>query len=168
MNMKKILFIGITAAMIITAITPIALAATSDTITVTFDTTGTIDIDVAPESWDAGSLAAQAGHDSAYSGDNSHTVWNNGSVSADLQIQGTDTSNLVLVTSWTGTNNEFRLNTTPTPTAGDFFGTSLVNFYSNLGVDASHTFGLYLELDEAIDAEHTDEQTTVTIQGSAV
>ena len=83
MRNRKI-YAFLVSAMIISAITPLVMAATEDNVHITFDPDGQIDIDVSPASYAFGSSQADAWTNSSGS---YFTLYNNGTVSMDTQIQ---------------------------------------------------------------------------------
>ena len=84
-NKMVILLIG---AMLVTAITPVVLAASQANIAVTFDPTGTIDLDVSPDDASFGSVVFESVNNWPTEGGlaTSYTLYNNGTVAADVYI----------------------------------------------------------------------------------
>ena len=84
-NKILILLIG---AMLVTAITPVVLAASQANIAVTFDPTGTIDLDVSPDDASFGSVVFESANNWPTEGGavDSYTLYNNGTVAADVYI----------------------------------------------------------------------------------
>jgi len=147
-QIKNKLAISLIVAMLIAAISPIVFA-DADPITVTFDPTGVVAIDVWPETASFGSVVFSTADNWPTEGgtDSSYTVYNNGTVGADVYIYSnttTDSDELTLDIDGAGI-----------PVDGyslDAVGTvkqiSNVNasWIDNMVADGSETFGLNLDM----------------------
>lgn len=84
-NKIVILLVG---TMLVTAITPVVLAGPQANIKVTFNPTGTVDLDVFPDNASFGSVVFESANNWPTEGgtDTSYTLYNNGTVAADVYI----------------------------------------------------------------------------------
>lgn len=91
-NKIVILLVG---TMLVTAITPVVLAASQDHIVVTFNPTGAIDLDVTPNNASFGTVVFESTNNWPTEGgtDTSYTLYNNGTVAADVYIFSNTTTN---------------------------------------------------------------------------
>lgn len=165
MNMKKILLAGLISAMLVSALTSIAMAATEEGITITFDPTGTIDIDVSPNSYAFGAATANTWTNSTGS---EFTLYNNGSTSMDTQIKAnatTNSGNMTLDPDGVSiAMDNYSLNTTGLDTDA-WITTSYGAVDSALAALGSTSFDLCLKLAD-ISQDWGLETTTVYFQGS--
>jgi hypothetical protein len=168
MRIKKIIVLLI-SAMLITAITPLALAATSDIITVTFDPQGAIDIDVWPENASFGpvTFSSDVNWPSEGATDTTYTVYNNGTITADVFIfsnTSTDSGNMTLENTGSPGFDQYCLNVTGS-NATQITNTN-ASWLSNLvGGGGTVTFGLNLELGGG-STDFGAEKTRINITGA--
>ena len=82
-RIKKTLIIPLIVVMLITAVSPLVLAAAEDYITVTFDPGGTISLEVSPDTASFGSVVFESTNNDVSEGGGgttAYTLWNNGTV----------------------------------------------------------------------------------------
>jgi len=167
-NKIIILLVG---TMLVTAITPIALAASQANITVTFDPTGTIDLDVSPDAASFGSVFFESA-DNWPTGNvtnTSYTLYNNGTVAADVHIfSNTTTDSAQMTLDDDGASiavDGYSLDVTGSE-AQQITATN-ASWIDNLAADATGfvTFGLNLDLGSG--SQDWDAQTTrINITGT--
>ena len=167
MDKKKILLVGLISAMLVSALTPIVMAATEEGITITFDPSGNIDIDVSPNSYDFGAASANSWTNSSGS---TFTLYNNGSTSMDTQIKtnaSTNSGNMTLDPDGTAISaDNYSLYAKANLGSPGYITTSYsADFDTNLAKDGSKGFDLGLELAD-ISQDWGQETTTVYFQGS--
>lgn len=148
---KKILGIGIVVAMLITSITPIVFAGPQE-IAVSFDPSGTVDLDVSPLTANFSTATFESYTDTQEEGSGAtdhYTCWNNGTIGADVYIFSnttTDGGSMTLdAAGWPPALNEYVLNVT----GSEAIRIPNVNgtiWEDNLAADASITFGFNLAL----------------------
>ena len=149
MRIRKIIVLLI-SVMVITAITPLALAATSDIITVTFDPQGAIDLDVWPETanFSTVTFSSESNWPTEGATDTTYTLYNNGTIDADVYIFSnttTDTGDMTLNNTGNPAQDEYSLNVTGSNAQQiTNANTSWVN--SLTGGGGTVTFGINLEL----------------------
>jgi hypothetical protein len=149
MIIKKINVL-ILAAFLITAITPVALGAHQDYITVTFNPTGNIDIDVNLSTANFSSVAFSSSGNWPTEGgtDTSYTLYNNGTLSANVYIFSnatTDTGDMTLENTGSPGLDEFCLNVTGS-NAQQITNTNASWINGLAGGGGTVTFGINLEL----------------------
>ena len=166
MNMKKILLAGLISAMLVSALTSIAMAATEEGITITFDPSGNIDIDVGPNSYDFGTANANSWTNSTGS---TFTLYNNGTTSMDTQIKTNTTTNSGNMTldpdGVSIAMDNYSLNTTGLDTDAWITSSYGADVDSALAALGSTSFDLCLKLAD-ISQDWGLETTTVYFQGS--
>ena len=89
MEIRKVSVFIISALMIGALITPLVLAATEDSVVITFDPQGDIDIDVNLSSYDFGGVLANTWSNTS---GNYFLLWNNGTVAMHTEIKTNDTT----------------------------------------------------------------------------
>ena len=91
-DIRTILISFLIAAMFFTALTPVAFAAQSGQVTITFDPSGTVDLDIDPDTLNFGAITI--------GGAETHvspiTIFNNGTATMDTWATGSNATNLVL------------------------------------------------------------------------
>ena len=164
-QIKSKLVISLIVTMLIAAISPIVFAS-SDTIAVTFDPTGTIAIDVYPETASFGSVTFGSSNNWPTEGgtDTSYTVWNNGTITADVYIFSnttTDSAQMTLDDDGAGIPVDgYSLNVT----GGDEQQITNTNasWIDNLAASDHVTFGLNLALGSG-SQDWTSQTTRINI-----
>ena len=163
---KKIVLTFLVSAMVITATTPLVMAATEDNVHITFDPDGSIDIDVSPASYAFGSAVAGIWTNSSGS---YFTLYNNGTVPMDTQIKSnatTDETTMTLNTAGNPGLDEYSFNTSGF--SNDMWVPSSYGTESDtsLNPSASQDFDICLLLGTSLSANHTTQNTTIYFQGS--
>ena len=160
-------YVLLVTMLILGAFTPLVFAATEDSLIITFDPDGDIDIDISNASYDFGSIKA---NEWANSTGGYFTLYNNGTVTMDTQIKtnaSTDTSDM-------------DLNASGVPPGQDEYaifieGLDVQNYLTNaygLVFDTSllpadsKTFDICLLLGVNLSANFTAQNTTIFFQGS--
>jgi len=166
MDKKKILLVGLISAMLVSALTPIVMAATEEGITITFDPSGNIDIDVSPNSYDFGAAGANSWTNSTGS---TFTLYNNGSTAMDTQIKTnatTNSGNMTLDPDGVSIPmDNYSLNTTGLDTDAWITASYGADVDSSLAALGSKGFDLNLRLAD-ISEDWGEDTTTVYFQGS--
>ena len=165
MGNRKI-YAFLVSAIVISAITPLVMAATEDNVHITFDPDGQIDIDVSPASYDFGSSQANAWTNSTGS---YFTLYNNGTVPMDTQIKSnatTDETTMTLNTAGNPGLDEYSFNTSGL--SNDMWVPSSYGTESDtsLNPSTSQGFDICLLLGTSLSANHTTQNTTIYFQGS--
>ena len=167
MEINKI-FVLIIAAMMLTAITPLVFAASEDSVIITFNPDGDIDIDVNLSSYNFSSIIAGTWGNST---GNNFLLWNNGSVAMNTEIKtndSTDEGDMALNLSTAppdidqyaiyikdlNTMNQYVNNTY------GFYG----NYSTNLAPDDNDAFDICLFLGN-LSANHSYQTTTIYFRG---
>lgn len=169
-QIKKTLGIFLVTTMLIAAITPLVYAAHSDTIVVTFDPSGDIDLEVWPATANFTAVTFDTGVNWPTEGgtDTSYTLYNNGSQAADIYIFSnttTDSADMSLedVPGNIGTD-EYCLNVTGSDaqqiTGSNVSWSGVLN-----GGEATRTFGINLLLGDGT-ADFGWQTTTINITGT--
>jgi len=159
MGNRKI-YAFLVSAIVISAITPLVMAATEDNVHITFDPDGQIDIDVSPASYAFGSAVAGIWTNSSGS---YFTLYNNGTVPMDTQIKSnatTDETTMTLNTAGNPGLDEYSFNTSG---FSNSYGTESD---TSLNPSASQGFDICLLLGTSLSANHTTQNTTIYFQGS--
>jgi len=162
--MKRCECIFLILLIVLTFTLPMVLGATSDSIYVTFDPTGTIDIDLAPAGADIGSVTADSSKGTAT---DEFTLYNNGSVGADTQIEAnatTDSGELTLDPDGSPETNYFSLEVTGTA-PNQYITADPVNWQQDLAPGDSVTFGIKVYLGQ-ISADYGQQKVTINVTGS--
>jgi len=166
MDKKKIILVGLISAMLVSALTPIVMAVTEEGITITFDPSGNIDIDVSPNSYDFGTAGA---NDWTNSTGSAFTLYNNGSTSMDTQIKTnatTDSGEMTLDPDGTAIPaDNYSLNTSGLDANAWITTAYGADVDSALEALGSKGFDLCLLLAD-ISQDWTQQTTTVYFQGS--
>jgi hypothetical protein len=147
-QIKNKLAISLIVAMLIAAISPIVFA-DADLITVTFDPTGTVAIETRPDTASFGEVVFSSANNYPTEGgiDTSYTVWNNGTVGADIYIFSnatTDSSELALANGGSPGLSEYSLDVTGSNSTQ--ITDTNASWLDNLPASASVTYGLNLDL----------------------
>ena len=169
-KIKKTLGIFIVTTMLIAAITPLVYAANehSDDITVTFDPSGNIELDISPETANFSAVTFETSVNWPTEGgtDTSYTLYNNGSVAADVFIKGnhsTDSGDMDLQgTPGSITTDEYCLNFTGS-NAQQITSTN-TSWTESFDADTTITFGINLQLDDG-SSDFGWQTTTINITG---
>jgi len=162
MKIKKIygiLFI----VMILVGFSPLVWAGTNDTVIITFDPIGDIDIDISYASYDFGSIT---GNSNISTSGNYFTLYNNGTVAMDTEIKTnatTDESNMNLDTDGNPGLDYFSIYINDLDTPG-YLTTSYVEFDQSLS-PGSKTFDITLYIGY-LSTNHGQQTTTIYFQGS--
>jgi len=168
--MRKKLVICLVIAVIFATVTPMSittvLAATEDHVTVTFNPTGNISIEISPPTYDFGAIYAEGWVNTSGT---TFTIYNNGSVGMDTEIKTngtTESTNFTLDT--TGATIEL-IDNFALQTNGLDSDAWLTSGYSNvdtdIAADASTSFDLRLHIGN-ISENFGQEQVRIYVQGS--
>ena len=166
---KKILFAYLMSTMIIVASSSSVMAATSDSVEITFNPDGDIDIDVNLSFYNFSSIVSGTWGNST---GNQFLLWNNGSVAMDTQIQTNDTTDEGQMSlNFSGVapqTNQYAIKTINLGTLDKY----LNNTY---GVEGYYSTGLLPNDNDGFDlgiflgnlsANHSWQTTTIYFQGS--
>ena len=174
MKIKKILTIAlVTSILSIASFSPISitvLAATTDTITITFDPQGNVSLDVFPEEWNLSTVWSYSNESTT---NNYFTLWNNGTVDMQTDIQiTTSPANLCVEynISEPTTDNYYALNLTGTTISGKNHWVqelAAIQLDSDIDASASDTFGFTFYLSN-ITTNHSWQTLVVTLTGSQI
>jgi len=172
MKIKKILMIALVASILsIASFSPISitvLAGLTDTITITLDPQGNVSLDVFPEEWNLSICWSYSNESTTI---NYFTLWNNGSVDMQTDIQITTSPENLHVDynqSEPTTDDYYALNLTGSTISGKNHWVredTTIQLDSNIAASASDTFGFTFYLAN-ISANHTWQTLVVTLTGS--
>ena len=166
MKHKKVYGIFVTI-MVIAGFTPVVWAATEDSVIITFDPEGTIDIDVSYSSYNYSSVFAQAWKNTT---GGYFTLYNNGTVPMDTRIKTnatTDQTDMSLNASGTPpTTDEYAIYIEDLDSPGYLTTTYSKVFDTNLLPADSKTFDICLYIGVNITANFSWQTTTIYFQGS--
>jgi hypothetical protein len=160
------LYIYFVIAILVAASTPIVMAATEDSVKVTFDPDGSIDIDVTPTSYSFGSSQANAWTNSSAS---YFTLYNNGSVAMDTQIRTnatTEETDMTLNITGSPGQDEYSFNTSGLSNDMWFPSSYGLESDTSLNPGSSKGFDICLLIGTSLSANHTTQNTTIYFQGS--
>ena len=164
---KKILFAVLVTAMMVISTTHVVLAATEDSVIITFDPDGDIDIDVSLANYSFGSVISGLWTNTT---GGTFTLFNNGTVSMNTQIKSnatTDEGNMTLDIDGNPPMDNYSFYTIGFDN-DDYITTAYgVNFDLSLSASDSKTFDLGLNLGN-LSANHTVQTTTIYFQGNQV
>jgi hypothetical protein len=166
MQLKKI-YVLLIITMVIAGFTPLVWAATEDTVIITFDPDGNIDIDISYESYNFSSVPANSWKNTT---GGYFTLYNNGSVPMDTQIK----------TNATTDEADMSLNASGVPPSTDEYAIYIedldfpdylttaysADFDQSLNPLDSKTFDICLLLGVNLSANHSWQTTTIYFQGS--
>ena len=169
MQIKKIYGILITF-IILAGFTPLVWAATEDTVIITFDPDGNIDIDISYSSYNYSTVYANTW---ANTSGGYFTLYNNGSVPMDTEIKTNSTTDPV-------GSGQMSLNATGVPPSTDEYAIYIedldfpgylttaygVDFDQGLNPLDSKTFDICLLLGVNLSANHSWQTSTIYFQGS--
>jgi hypothetical protein len=166
MQIKKIYGILVTL-IILAGFTPLVWAATEDTVIITFDPDGNIDIDISYSSYNYSTVYANSW---ANTSTGYFTLYNNGSVPMDTQIRtnaSTDETNMALNESGVppGTD-EYAIYIEDLDFPGYLNSSYVGDFDQNLNPLDSKTFDICLLLGVNLSANFSWQTTTIYFQGS--
>lgn len=172
MEIKKILMICLILSMLVlTSITPVSItvrAATTDTITITFDPQGNISIDSSPVEYNFSTFWSYSNEST---GINDFTVWNNGTVDnmqTDIQITASPASLTIDEDSAPVSDDNYALYLIGGTASGVnawVKESTTIQLDSDLDRAGTKTFGFTLYLSN-ITANHTWQEMTLTLTGS--
>jgi len=168
---KKVLFAILVSSMLLTAVTPIVLAATEDNVTITFDPDGAIEIDVGQTNYSFGSAISGTWTNSTAS---YFTLYNNGTVAMDTEIRTNET---------TDSPSDMYLNESNIAPRQDEYAIKTVGFTTDQYLNS--TYALYGEYDQGLNpddnkqfglslylgnlsANHSVQTTTIYFRGTQV
>jgi hypothetical protein len=168
MNIKKIYALIITF-IFIAGTTPLVLAAKEDTIVITFNPHGKIEIDISHSSWNYSSIQANEWGNTT---GEQFTLFNNGTIAMDTEIKTNSTS----------VEGDMKLNSsTAAPTTDEYaiyiedldtpqyINTSYAThgFYdTNLAASGSKSFDICILIGTALSANHSWQTVNITFRGS--
>jgi len=169
MKFKKI-YVVLVTSIIVAAFTPLVLAASEDSVIITFDPNGDIDIDVSLASYAFGGVNANSWRNTT---GGTFTLYNNGTVAMDTQIKTNATTDPAGAGSMS-------LNASGVPPGTDKYaiyingldvGNYLTTAYSlefdqGLLPADSKTFDICLRLGTNLSANFSSQTTTIYFQGS--
>ena len=168
MEIKKIITLLITT-MILVAFTPYVLAATEDTVIITFDPQGDIDIDVNISAYNFSGILANTFKETSGGW---FLLWNNGTVSMNTEIKtngSTDEGDmdLNLSTAAPGTD-EYSILISGLNTFDQYVNTSYSlygNYSTNLLPNDNDAFDIRLTIGTNLSANHSWQTTTIYFRG---
>jgi hypothetical protein len=166
MKFKKI-YVVLVTSIIIAAFTPLVLAASEDSVVITFDPNGDIDIDVSLASYAFGGVNSNSWRNTT---GGTFTLYNNGTVAMDTQIR----------TNATTDSAQMSLNASGVPPGTDKYAIYIdgldvenyvnssytIEFDQGLLPADSKTFDICLRLGTNLSANFTTQTTTIYFQGS--
>ena len=161
------IYVLIISAIFIAGTTPLVLAASEDSVIITFDPEGDIDIDVSLANYSFGSVISGLWTNTT---GGTYTLFNNGTVSMNTQIKSnatTDEGNMTLDTDGNPPMDNYSFYTIGFDN-DDYITTAYsANFHLSLSASDSKTFDLGLNLGN-LSANHTVQTTTIYFQGNQV
>lgn len=168
---KDSLVIALIVTMLITAITPLAIAGEhAETINVTFTPSGDLDIIVSPNTatWASVAINDSVAHNSDEGGNSSYTLSNNGGLDAHIWVftnDSTDSNDWDLDgTGWedgfTG-SDLFALRLCNSTTTNQWLTTSNTSWVPTLDAGADHLFGICISLSNASGSSVMDPQASM-------
>jgi len=172
MEMRKIFLIELIAVMLIMAITSPTIVevgkAANDIVTVTFNPSGNLTIEISKATWNAGSLYIdQSANTTTYN----YTAYNNGTVVwANLYIVAATGQDMTLVASFTGSSDEFMMFANGTGT--DL--TTWTEIHTNqtletaVAISGTETFGLKITMDSVFTSDWGSQTSEVTLTALGV
>ena len=166
MQFKKIYGV-LVIIMILAGFTPLVWAVTEDSVIITFDPEGNIDIDISYASYNYSTVPANTWKNTT---GGYFTLYNNGSVPMDTQIKtnvSTDEGDLSLNASGVPpTTDEYAIYIEDLDTPGYLTTAYAVEFDQSLNPDDSKTFDICLLLGVNLSANFSWQTTTIYFQGS--
>jgi len=166
MKLKKISVV-LVACIIIAAFTPLVLAASEDSVVITFDPEGEIDIDVSVGSYNFSEVIAGTW---ANSTGGTFTLYNNGTIAMDTQIKTnatTDQADMSLNASGVAPQqDEYAIYIDGLDVETYLTTAYLLEFDQGLLPEDSKTFDICLLLGVNISANFSWQKTTIYFQGS--
>ena len=165
MQLKKIYGILI-IVMILAGFTPIVWAATEDTVIITFDPDGNIDIDISYSSYNYSVVPANSWKNTT---GGYFTLYNNGSVPMTTQIKTnatTDEADMSLNDSGMPPNTDEYAIFIEDLDLPNYLNTSYFVFDTGLNAIDSKTFDICLLLGTNLSANHSWQTTTIYFRGS--
>jgi len=164
---NKIIFTLIVSLTLIATSTPIILAASEDSVVITFDPNGDIDIDVSLGSYNFSGVSAGMW---ANSTGGAFTLYNNGSVPMDTQIrtnETTDEGDMSLNESAIAPlQDEYAIYIDGLDVENYVNSSYTIEFDQGLASDDSKTFDICLFLGVNLSANFSWQTTTIYFQGS--
>ncbi|UCF49170.1 MAG: hypothetical protein JSU91_05320 [Thermoplasmatales archaeon] len=155
------------STMILAAFTPIVMAATTDDLIITFNPDGDIDIDVNISDYDFGSV--QANEWSNTTG-GTFTLYNNGTVAMDTRIKTnatTDETDMSLnATGVAPGQDEYAIKIQGLDATGYLETSYNLYFDTSLLPADSKTFDVCLLIGTNLSANHSQQTTTISFEGS--
>ena len=166
MEVRKI-YAFIIATLVIAVVTaPLIWAATEDSVVITFNPEGAIDIDVFPASYDFGDVLVTLWSNTT---GNYFTLYNNGTVPMDTQVKSnasTEEGDMYLNASGLPGLDNYSLITANLNADGYMDSNYGADNDSSLAATGSKTFGICLRMGATLSANHTQQTTTIFFQGS--
>lgn len=163
---KKIVYAVLMAFMMVVATGPMVMAATIDSITITFDPDGDIDIDVNISSYDFGGIVGGTWSNTT---GNYFTLYNNGTVAMDTQIRTNDTTeegDMILNESGVApAQNQYAFYISDLTSPNYVNNTYGDEFDLSLSPLASKAFDIGLLIGN-LSANHSSQTTTIYFQGT--
>ena len=169
MNRKK-LAVGLVILILFALITPIPMttvfAATTDTLVCTFDPQGNISIEIAPNTYDFGTIWAGSWRNTS---GNTFTLYNNGTVGmdTDFNVSGNATNFTLDNTGACSSIDEYAVQTNGLDTDGwlDTAPLGGATFDQNIVANGNKGFDLRLRIG-TIAQDYGEDSFTITVQGS--
>ena len=161
---ETIQYVIVAALLVTTFLLPAVMGATSDSISITFNPSGNIDLDISPQSADVGVVGAGS---SAGTAANYFTLYNNGTVGMDTQIEAnstTDSGNLTLDGDGSPGLDYFSLYVTGN-CPNQYISSTPANWKQDLAPGGSETFGITVYLGQ-ISMDYGQEKVTINVTGS--
>ena len=164
---NKIIFALLVTFILVATTTPIVLAATEDTVVITFDPDGNIDIDISYSSYNYSTVYANTW---ANTSGGYFTLYNNGSVPMDTEIKtnaSTDEADMDLNASGVPpSTDEYAIYIEDLDFPGYLTTAYGVEFDQGLAASDSKTFDICLFIGVNLSANHSWQTSTIYFQGS--
>lgn len=164
-RIKKIYTILI-STLLISAITSSVMAVTEDSVIITFNPNGDIDIDISLAKYNFSSVLANEWSNTT---GNAFLLFNNGTVSMDTRIKTnatTDNGDMTLDAAGTPGQDEYSIETQGFDSDGFLDSSYVGDFDSALSPNDNKGFDICLLIGTNLSANHSWQTTTITFQGT--
>lgn len=165
MELRKI-YVLIISAIFFAGTTPLVLAASEDSVIITFDPEGDIDIDVSLASYNFTNVTANEWKNTS---GGTFTLYNNGSNIMDTQIKTnatTEETDMTLDGTGTPETDEYSIYIKSLDNPGFVTSAYGSNFDDDLGSNDNKFFDICLLIGTNLTANHSWQTTTIYFQGS--
>jgi hypothetical protein len=168
MEIRKIIVLLVTT-MVLAAFTPYVLAATEDTVIITFDPNGDIDIDVNLSEYNFSGINANSFKETSGGW---FLLWNNGTIAMNTEIKSNDSTDegdmkLNLSTAVPGTD-EYSILISGLNTMDQYVNNTYGfygNYSTNLNPNDNDAFDIRLTIGTNLSANHSWQTTTIYFRG---